>query len=85
MPVKRTGPILVQRLVLVFNNRLTPCQSFPGSADFLEDHCSVSPALVSLRLEIPLGKVSPDDIDQLVGASETPRKDHVLAQISEKS
>ena len=64
---------------------MAPCQSFPGTADFLEDHCSVSPPLVSLRLEITFGKVSPDGIHQLVGASETPGKDHVLAQIAEKS
>jgi hypothetical protein len=76
---------LVQRLVLVLNNWLVPCQSFPGTADFLQDHLFVSPPLVSLRLEIPLGKVSPDGIDQLVGASKTSRKDHVLAQITEES
>ena len=64
---------------------MAPCQSFPGTADFLDDHCSVGPLLVSLRLEIPFGKVSPDGIHQLVGASKTFRKDHVLAQIAEKS
>ena len=75
----------MQCLVLVFNNRLVLCQSFPGSADFLQDHRSVSPPLVSLRLEIPLGKVSSDGLDQLIGASKTFRKDHVLAQITEES
>jgi hypothetical protein len=64
---------------------LAPCQSFPATADFAEDHCSGSPPLVSLQLEIPFGKVSPDGIHQFVGASKTPWKDHVLAQIAEES
>ncbi len=61
------------------------CQSFPGSADFLKDHCSVGPPPVSLRFENPLGKVSTDGINQLVGASKISRKDHGLAQITEES
>ena len=46
---------------------------------------AVGPPLVSLRLEIPLGKLSPDGVDQLVGAPKTPWKDHVLTQITEES
>lgn len=74
-----------QCLILVFNNRLASCQSFPATADFLQDHRSVSPPLVSLRLEVPLGKISPDGIDLLVGASKIARKDQVLAKITEES
>jgi hypothetical protein len=53
--------------------------------DFLQNRGSVGPPLVSLRLEIPLGKVSPDCVHQLVGASKAPGKDHVLAQITGES
>jgi hypothetical protein len=60
-------------------------QSFPGLVDFLQNRGSIGPPLVSLRLEIPLGKVSPDGVDQLVGAPKTSGKNHVLAQIGEES
>ncbi len=52
--------------------------------DFLQNRGSIGPPLVSLRLEIPLGKVSPDGVNQLVGAPKTSGKNHVLAQIAEE-
>ncbi len=62
---------------------MAPCQGFP-CLNYREDHSSVSSPILSLRLEISFGKVSPDGIHRLVGASETLRKDHVLAQLVEE-
>ena len=70
-------PALVPCLGMVCVNLSASSQSFQGSAYFLSNLGSISPPQVSPRLEIPLGKVFPDGVHQLVGASKTPGKDQV--------
>ena len=70
-------PALVPCLGMISVNLSASSQSFQGSAYFFWNRGSVSPPQVLPRLEIPLGKVSPDGVHQLVGASKTPGKDQV--------
>jgi len=61
-------PALGPCLGMVSVNLSASCQRFQSSAYFFWNRGSVRPPQVLLRLEIPLGKVSPDGVHQVVGA-----------------
>ena len=57
----------------------------PGSLDLAEDLLSFSPPEITLGIEIMLGEVLHDSVDQLAHAAEAAGQDRLLAQVSEEA
>jgi hypothetical protein len=75
----------IQSSRIVFVNMLASFYSLSGSPDFLEIRGSITSPQVSLRLEIPLGKVSPAGVNQVFGSFKTPGRGDALAEVTEES
>ena len=58
---------------------------FPGSFDLRQNLLSFSPPDVTLGIEVMLGEVLHDSVDQLAHAAETAGQDRLLAQVSEEA
>ena len=77
--------LLVMRLLNNSYSIILTKGHVPGSLDLGQDLLSFSPPHITLGIEIMLGEVLHDSVDQLAHAAEAAGQDRLLAQVSEEA